>query len=98
MAAAGEGDGAAALGLYAGDLARGLRERSGLWVRLAPWGGGGKRNVDVQFGGRGVTVKLPFSSKQDQGQKEFFGTANKDLPLADRPFLGWVEKIGPART
>src|SRR5581483_3667882 len=65
MAAAVEGDGSAALGLFQGDLERELRERSGLWVKLAPWGSGDKRSIDVQFQGRGVTVKLPFSNQQD---------------------------------
>ncbi|HXT52846.1 MAG TPA: SpoIIE family protein phosphatase [Thermoanaerobaculia bacterium] len=98
LAAAVEGaDGTAALGIYQGDLDRELRERSGLWVEIAPWSAAGQR-VDVQLFGHHLPVSLPMAERKEALRREFFGTANRELPLFDRPFLAWVEKLGPART
>jgi serine phosphatase RsbU (regulator of sigma subunit) len=90
------GDGTAALGIYQGDLDRELRERSGLWVEIAPWSASGQR-VNVEMFGRQVPVSLPVAGRKEALRREFFGTANRELPLADRPFLAWVEKLGAAR-
>src|SRR6185503_7229068 len=90
-------DGTAALGIYQGDLDRELRERSGLWVEIAPWSAAGQR-VDVQLFGHHLPVSLPMAERKEALRREFFGTANRELPLFDRPFLAWVEKLGPART
>ena len=90
------GGGTAALGIYQGDLDRELRERSGLWVEIAPWSEAGQR-VDVELFGYHVPVSLPVAERKEALRREFFGTANRELPLADRPFLAWVEKLGRAR-
>jgi len=90
------GEGTAALGIYQGDLDRELRERSGLWVEIAPWSAAGQR-VNVEMFGRQVPVSLPVAGRKEALRREFFGTANRELPLADRPFLAWVEKLGAAR-
>ncbi|HEV8630153.1 MAG TPA: SpoIIE family protein phosphatase, partial [Thermoanaerobaculia bacterium] len=96
MAAAVESNGSSALGVFTGDLARELRERSGLWVEVAPWTAGGQR-VDVQMFGHHVGLNIPLSNRQAALRNEFFGTANRELALADRPFLAWVEKLGSPR-
>jgi serine phosphatase RsbU (regulator of sigma subunit) len=96
MAAAVEGDGLAALGIFQGDLERELRERSGLWVEIAPWAESGKR-VDVELFGYHLPVSMPVTERKEALRREFFGTANRELPIADRPILAWVERLGPAR-
>ncbi len=96
MVAAVEGDGNGALGIFQGDLERELRERSGLWVEIAPWSDAGKR-VDVQFFGHHIPVSMPVAERKAALRGEFFGTANRELPMADRPFLAWVERLGSAR-
>ncbi|HXT19646.1 MAG TPA: HAMP domain-containing protein, partial [Thermoanaerobaculia bacterium] len=90
------GDGAAALGIYQGELDRELRERSGLWVEIQPWSDAGQR-VDVQLFGLHLPVSMPMAGRKQALRREFFGTANRELPMADRPFLAWVEKLGRAR-
>lgn len=90
------GDGTAALGIFQGDLDRELRDRSGLWVEMAPWSATGQR-VDVQLFGHRLPVSMPMAERKEALRREFFGTANRELPLADRPFLAWVEKLGTAR-
>lgn len=90
------GDGTAALGIFQGDLDLELRQRSGLWVEIAPWSEAGQR-VDVQLFGHHLPVSLPMAERKEALRREFFGTANRELPLADRPFLAWVEKLGSAR-
>lgn len=90
------GDGTAALGIYQGELDQELRERSGLWVEIQPWSEAGQR-VNVELFGHRVPVSLPMSDRKAALRREFFGTSNRELPLADRPFLAWVEKLGRAR-
>jgi sigma-B regulation protein RsbU (phosphoserine phosphatase) len=90
------GDGTAALGLYQSEVDRELRERSGLWVEIEPWSEAGQR-VNVELFGHHVPVSLPMSDRKAALRREFFGTGNRELPLADRPFLAWVEKLGRAR-
>jgi serine phosphatase RsbU (regulator of sigma subunit) len=97
VAAGIEGDGVAALGVFATDLDRELRERSGIWVDLiAEDSQDEKKKVDVEIFGREVGLQVPGTPRTEL-KGEFFGTAGRELPWLDRPLLTWFDVLGQAR-
>jgi serine phosphatase RsbU (regulator of sigma subunit) len=95
VTAAVEGDGIAALGIFTGELDRELRERSGIWVELL-LDESRKRNVEVEFFGRGVELDVPRTGRAAL-REQFFGTAQRELSMLDRPILAWFEALGDPR-
>ena len=95
IAAGVEGDGAAALGVFAGELDRELRDRSGIWVDLIREDTRAE-SIDVEVFGREVGLNVPGGASGDlKGQ--FFGTVGRELPWLDRPLLTWFDLLGTAR-
>jgi serine phosphatase RsbU (regulator of sigma subunit) len=91
MAAAVEGDGSGALGIFTGELDRELRERSGIWVELLR--DDRKERVEVEIFGRDVNPARRPTSRAAL-REQFFGTAQRELPWLDRPILAWFEALG----
>lgn len=92
VAAAVEGAGIAALGIFTGELDRQLRDRSGIWIELLRderrQGG-----VEVEVGGRSVQIRGAPTSRAAL-REQFFGTAQRELSWLDRPILVWFEQLG----
>ena len=90
-----EGQGVAALGVFAGELDRELRERSGIWVDLIQEDSRAE-SIDVEVFGREVGLNVPGRGRSElKGQ--FFGTVGRELPWLDRPLLTWFDLLGSAR-
>ena len=95
LAAGVEGQGMAALGVFAGELDRQLRERSGIWVDLIQEDSRAE-SIDVEVFGRQVGLNVPGGGRSElKGQ--FFGTVGRELPWLDRPLLTWFDLLGTAR-
>ena len=95
LAAAVEGNGSGALGVYTGELDRELRERSGIWVELLREESS-KANLDIEVFGRGVELGGPPTSRAAL-REQFFGTAQRELEWLDRPILAWFEALATPR-
>jgi serine phosphatase RsbU (regulator of sigma subunit) len=93
IAAGVQGNSDAALGIFAGELDRELRERSGIWIELVQ----PKEGLDVQIGGRSVNLGGPTSQGRAALRDQFFGTAQRELAWLDRPLLTWFEVVGTVR-
>jgi serine phosphatase RsbU (regulator of sigma subunit) len=95
IAAAVEGNGIAALGVFTGEVDRELRERSGIWIELLR-DENDNRRVEVEVFGRQVEVAGAPSGRAAL-REQFFGTAQRELAWVDRPILAWVETLGHPR-
>jgi serine phosphatase RsbU (regulator of sigma subunit) len=95
LAAGVEQEDLAVLALFVGELDRELRGRSGIWVDMVR-STAEKDRVNVEVGGRQVSLAMPTEQRAAL-RKQFFGTAQRELPWADRPILTWLEVLGTVR-
>lgn len=91
-AAVAENDGVIAF--FTGDLSRWLSEQSGVWVELAPAGTAEDERTEglrITFDNRTYPLRPPQPLHDDEDLAAFFHPGVETPPLADRPFLYWVE-------